>query len=127
MRIAAANPQAEASAVVDFWRAAGPKRWFAKDADFDRRFREGFLSLHEAAMIGDLADWLATPNAALALVLLLDQFPRNAFRGTPRMYASDAMARQVAAAGHPPRTAPAPRGTRTSGRTHAHIRNTRGR
>jgi uncharacterized protein (DUF924 family) len=98
MRIAAANPQAEASAVVDFWRAAGPKRWFAKDADFDRRFREGFLSLHEAATIGDLADWLATPNAALALVLLLDQFPRNAFRGTPRMYASDAMAREVAAA-----------------------------
>ena len=98
MRIAAANPQAEASAVVDFWREAGPKRWFAKDADFDRRFREGFLSLHEAATIGDLADWLATPNAALALVLFLDQFPRNAFRGTPRMFASDAMAREVAAA-----------------------------
>ena len=98
MRIGSANIPAEAAALVDFWRMAGPQRWFEKDADFDRRFRERFLSLHEAATIGDLADWLATPKAALALVLLLDQFPRNAFRGTPRMYASDAMARDAAAA-----------------------------
>ena len=42
--------------------------------------------------------WLATPDGALALVLLLDQFPRNAFRGTPRMYATDALAREVTAA-----------------------------
>jgi uncharacterized protein (DUF924 family) len=93
-----------AQAVVDFWCEAGPSRWFAKDADFDRRFRERFLSLHEAATRGELAGWMATPNGALALLLLLDQFPRNAFRGTPRMYASDAMARAVAAeaidAGH---------------------------
>jgi uncharacterized protein (DUF924 family) len=98
MRIAAANPPAEDSAVVEFWRVAGPQRWFAKDADFDCRFRERFLCLHEAATLGELADWRATPKGALALVLLLDQFPRNAFRGTPRMYASDAMARVVAAA-----------------------------
>jgi uncharacterized protein (DUF924 family) len=98
MRIAAANPPAEAAAVVDFWRAAGPQRWFAKDADFDCRFRERFLSLHEAAKLGELVDWLATSKGALALVLLLDQFPRNAFRGAPRMYASDAIARDVASA-----------------------------
>jgi uncharacterized protein (DUF924 family) len=91
-------PPAEASTLVDFWRAAGPARWFAKDAGFDRRFRERFLALHEAAARGALAGWLATPEGALALLLLLDQFPRNAFRGTPRMYASDAMARDVAAA-----------------------------
>jgi uncharacterized protein (DUF924 family) len=91
-------PPAEASTLVDFWRAAGPARWFAKDADFDRRFRERFLALHEAAARGALAGWLATPEGALALLLLLDQFPRNAFRGTPRMYASDAMALDVAAA-----------------------------
>jgi uncharacterized protein (DUF924 family) len=91
-------PSAEALTVVDFWRAAGPARWFAKDAEFDRRFRERFLSLHEAAARGELTGWLATPNGALALLLLLDQFPRNAFRGTPRMYASDAMAREAAAA-----------------------------
>lgn len=89
---------AEAVVVVDFWRAAGPDRWFAKDPDFDRRFRERFLSLHEAAAQGALVDWRATPHGALALVLLLDQFPRNAFRGTPRMYATDALARELAAA-----------------------------
>jgi uncharacterized protein (DUF924 family) len=83
---------------IEFWRVAGPERWFAKDADFDCRFRERFLSLHEAATLGALADWRATPKGALALVLLLDQFPRNAFRDTPLMYASDAMARVVAAA-----------------------------
>jgi uncharacterized protein (DUF924 family) len=84
--------------VVEFWRQAGPSKWFAKDADFDRRFREAFLGAHEAAMRGDLDGWLATADGALALVLLLDQFPRNAFRGTPRMYASDATARGIAAA-----------------------------
>jgi uncharacterized protein (DUF924 family) len=89
---------AEAVAVIAFWRAAGAARWFAKDADFDRRFRERFRSLHEAAARGELVAGLATPEGALALLLLLDQFPRNAFRGTPRMYATDAMARQVAAA-----------------------------
>ena len=86
----------DATAVIDFWRAAGPSLWFAKDADFDRRFRERFLALHEAGARGQLTDWSATAEGALALVLLLDQFPRNAFRGTPRMYDTDAMARQVA-------------------------------
>lgn len=93
-----------ASSVIDFWRAAGPKLWFAKDAEFDRRFRERFLSLHDAAARGELGDWLAAPEGTLALLLLLDQFPRNAFRGSARMYATDAMARDVAdvaiAAGH---------------------------
>ena len=84
--------------VVEFWRQAGPSMWFAKDADFDRRFREAFLWTHEAAARGELYGWLATPAGALALLLLLDQFPRNSFRGTPRMYATDATARRVAAA-----------------------------
>jgi uncharacterized protein (DUF924 family) len=83
-------------AVVAFWREAGPAMWFAKDEAFDRRFRECFLALHEAAARGELADWQATPTGALALLLLLDQFPRNAFRGDKRMYATDALARQVA-------------------------------
>ena len=91
-------PPAEAAAVVDFWREAGIGRWFAKDAAFDRLFRERFLSWHEAAARGELAHWPASAPGALALVLLLDQFPRNSFRGTPRMYATDAMARGVTAA-----------------------------
>jgi uncharacterized protein (DUF924 family) len=87
----------EARAVVDFWRSAGPPLWFAKDADFDRRFREDFLKSHEAAARGDLAHWQRAAEGALALVILLDQFPRNAFRGTPRMYATDTTARLAAA------------------------------
>ncbi|MEW9308488.1 DUF924 family protein [Labrys neptuniae] len=99
-----------ASAVVDFWVAAGPERWFEKDEGFDCDFRTRFLTLHQAAMRGELADWEATAPGALALVLLLDQFPRNAFRDTPAMYAGDPQARQVAAAalahGHDRRIAP---------------------
>jgi uncharacterized protein (DUF924 family) len=87
---------ADATAVVSFWREAGPALWFAKDADFDRRFRERFLALHEAAARDELRRWLATPDGALALLILLDQYPRNAFRGTPRMYATDALARDMA-------------------------------
>jgi uncharacterized protein (DUF924 family) len=84
--------------VVAFWRQAGPAMWFAKDADFDRRFRDAFVQAHEAAARGDLDGWATTAEGALALLLLLDQFPRNAFRGTPRMYATDAAARRIAVA-----------------------------
>ncbi|HEX6241926.1 MAG TPA: DUF924 family protein, partial [Polyangiales bacterium] len=85
-----------ASRVVDFWRQAGPELWFSKDPGFDGRFRERFLALHEAAARGELAHWARWPDGALALLLLLDQYPRNAFRGTPRMYATDELARSVA-------------------------------
>jgi len=90
----ATNP--DALRVVSFWIEAGPALWFAKDSKFDARFRERFLHEHEAAARGELQHWQSTPDGALALVLLLDQFPRNAFRGTPRMYDTDALARQVA-------------------------------
>jgi uncharacterized protein (DUF924 family) len=100
-----------ATSVVDFWRDAGPALWFAKDPAFDRCFRERFLHLHEAGALGRLPRWRATAEGSLALVLLLDQFPRNAFRGTPRMYATDPLARAVAGAaiarGHGRATEPA--------------------
>lgn len=90
--------------VVAFWREAGQALWFAKDDAFDRRFRDRFISSYELAARGKLDAWLATPEGSLALVILLDQFPRNAFRGSPRMYATDERARHVAAkalaAGH---------------------------
>lgn len=108
---AAAGDLDDARAVVDFWRDAGPGLWFAKDPGFDARFRSRFLAAHEAAARGDCAGWAATPEGALGLLLLLDQFPRNAFRGTPRMYATDALARAVAteavAAGQDQGVAPA--------------------
>lgn len=86
----------EASAVIAFWREAGPARWFAKDPGFDQRFRKRFLGAHENAARGQLDAWASTPEGALALLILLDQFPRNAFRGTPRMYATDARALALA-------------------------------
>ena len=92
------------SDLIAFWCEAGPALWFAKDDAFDRRFRERFVQTHEAACRGELDSWQQTPGGALALILLLDQFPRNAFRGTTRMYASDTRARQAAdaaiASGH---------------------------
>ena len=86
----------EARAVLNFWREAGPSMWFAKDDAFDARFRDRFLVAHEAAARGENEHWLATPEGALSLVILLDQFPRNAFRNTPRMYDTDALARKAA-------------------------------
>jgi uncharacterized protein (DUF924 family) len=87
----------EARDVLKFWRAAGPAMWFAKDEKFDERFRARFLVAHEAAARGELEHWLATPEGALSLVILLDQFPRNAFRNTARMYDTDTLARKAAA------------------------------
>jgi uncharacterized protein (DUF924 family) len=104
IRASAARTPTEAAAVVAFWREAGPGLWFAKDAAFDQRFRERFLALYEQAARGALDDWRETADGALALAILLDQFPRNAFRGTSRMYATDERARHIAhaaiAAGH---------------------------
>ncbi len=81
--------------VIGFWRDAGPQKWFAKDEAFDEACRR-FLLTHEAAARGDLNDWELTPEGALALVLLLDQFPRNMFRGTRRVYQTDPVALMVA-------------------------------
>ena len=90
-------PPASAVEVIDFWREAGPNLWFAKNVEFDQRFHDRFLHLHDAAARGGLRHWLETSAGALALVLLLDQFPRNAFRDTPRMYATDKFAREIVA------------------------------
>jgi uncharacterized protein (DUF924 family) len=87
---------AAAETLLAFWKAAGPERWFKKDPAFDGEFRDRFLEAHEAALRGDLDGWAGTAEGALALVLLLDQFPRNAFRGSPRMFATDARALQWA-------------------------------
>ena len=82
--------------VVAFWREAGPERWFDKDEGFDALCRERFLATYEAAARGDLNDWELVPEGALAVVLLLDQFPRNMFRGTRRAYQTDATALDAA-------------------------------
>jgi len=82
--------------VVDFWRSAGPAKWFAKDDAFDDALRARFETLHFSAARGELADWEASPEGALALLILLDQIPRNLFRGSAHAYATDPMARAIA-------------------------------
>lgn len=88
--------QPEATALIEFWREAGPERWFKKDAVFDATFRDRFLALHLRAAAGELDHWAGTAEGALALLILLDQFPRNMFRGSPRAFATDALAVEIA-------------------------------
>jgi uncharacterized protein (DUF924 family) len=101
----------EPRGVVDFWREAGPARWFARDAAFDARFRAGFLEAHFAAARREFEAWMDDADGALALVLLLDQFPRNCFRDSAHAYATDPLARHYAeraiAAGFDARVDPA--------------------
>jgi len=83
-------------AVLKFWRDAGPKKWFGKDQAFDDDIRTRFLATYEAGASGRLSEWEDTPEHALSLLLVLDQFPRNMFRGSARAFAADPLAREVA-------------------------------
>lgn len=85
----------DAAEVVRFWRAAQAD-WFSHDPNFDRRFHERFFDLYLSAARCEHDEWAGTSEGALALLVLLDQFPRNAFRGTARMYVTDAHARRIA-------------------------------
>ena len=82
--------------VLAFWRAAGPDKWFEKNDAFDADIRERFRDTYAAAAAGRLAAWEENAEGALALVIVLDQFPRNMFRGDARTYAADPLARQIA-------------------------------
>ncbi len=88
-----------ASEIVTFWREAGSEKWFARGHEFDLTIRSRFLAAYEAAASGELAAWEENEEGALALVLLLDQFPRNMSRDDARAFATDAAARAVAAIG----------------------------
>ena len=91
---------AEAQAVLDFWFGAptsaefgqARKAWFAKDDAFDQSIRDRFGALIEQTLRGEHDDWADDPRSALAQVLVLDQFTRNAFRDTARAFAGDARA-----------------------------------
>ena len=82
--------------IVDFWREAGPKKWFIKDEAFDEAIRSRFGDVYEQAASGRLDSWAETPTGALAMIILLDQFPRNLFRGSPQAFATDAKALEIA-------------------------------
>jgi uncharacterized protein (DUF924 family) len=91
----------EAAEVLDFWfgDADAPREeWFRKDAAFDAQIAERFGPLVERALAGELAGWQAEPDSGLALILLLDQFTRNIFRGSPRTFTGDPLALAAARA-----------------------------
>ncbi|MBV8737304.1 MAG: DUF924 domain-containing protein [Alphaproteobacteria bacterium] len=93
-----------ARTLLDFWfgppgdpdRECHREIWFKSTDEFDAGLRREFLADYEAAAAGSLGEWEASAEGALALVLMLDQVPRNIFRRTPRAYATDAAARAAA-------------------------------
>jgi uncharacterized protein (DUF924 family) len=82
--------------ILAFWRGAGRERWYERDDIFDADVRGRFLELWRKAAAGGLSSWEMTDEGALALTIILDQFPRNMFRGDTTTYSSDALAREVA-------------------------------
>lgn len=85
--------------VLDFWYdPANQPFWFKKSATFDEAVRQRLGDAHAAAAAGRLDNWRTTPEGALALVILLDQVPRNIHRGTARAFATDGAALAIAAA-----------------------------
>ena len=97
------NAASGAEKVLLFWFAVEPgseesmfqSRWFFPTPEFDRLCTTRFLASYEDAADGRLEDWKNEPRSCLALVLLLDQFPRNMFRGRARAFATDAKAREL--------------------------------
>ena len=95
---------ARAEAMLTFWFGADPqtdypqqrKLWFGKNPAFDMDVRNRFLGDYQAAAAGALEDWKQSEKSCLALILLLDQFPRNMFRDTPQAFATDAKALSTA-------------------------------
>jgi uncharacterized protein (DUF924 family) len=86
----------DSGSILAFWRAAGAERWYKRDDGFDANVRERFFGLWQKARAGGLSSWETTDDGVLALVIVLDQFPRNMFRGTPEAFSSDVQAREIA-------------------------------
>jgi uncharacterized protein (DUF924 family) len=83
--------------VLNFWfYEVGRERWFADDRALDLQIREKYLALYEQVVKGELKAWETTPEGVLALLLLLDEFPRRMFRGTSRAFETDAQALELA-------------------------------
>ena len=85
--------------IIDFWFAEGMERlWFNSTTELDRQIAERFQQTWEQAHQGKLRDWASTAEGCLALIIILDQFPLNMFRGKPESFATEAQA--VALAKH---------------------------
>ena len=89
-----------ANEIIDFWmKKVGPEKWYRSDATLDAEIKARFETVWENARNGDYCAWMCTPEGCLALVLLLDQFPRKMFRGTAQAYLTDATALAAAKRG----------------------------
>jgi uncharacterized protein (DUF924 family) len=92
----------QAKQVLDFWFGEGGEygkrhsRWFKKDPAFDAQIRARFLPLYEELAAGKHVDWLDRAPSCLARIVVLDQFPRNMFRGSSRAFAADPLALDAA-------------------------------
>lgn len=84
--------------ILGFWRNAGPERWFKKARGFDEAIRLKFEPVHHRAARGEYDAWATTAEGALALLILLDQFPRNLYRKSAHAFATDPKARAIARA-----------------------------
>lgn len=82
--------------VLEFWRTAGERRWFTRDDAFDAECSSRFLQAHHAAARREFEHWMEKVESALALLILLDQIPRNVFRNSAHAYATDGLARHYA-------------------------------
>ncbi|MFO7922051.1 MAG: DUF924 family protein [Nioella sp.] len=83
--------------ILTFWlEEAGPEKWYAVDEALDAEIRDRFEALWEEARTGTLDHWTSHPRKVLALIILLDQFPRNMFRGTAKAFATDHKAKTAA-------------------------------
>ena len=85
------------SDILKFWfEETVPEQWFQKSSEFDRDITDRFSDHYQSAMAGNYDEWMETAKGCLALVILLDQFPRNMFRDKPEMFASDDKALKIA-------------------------------
>lgn len=86
----------EATEILKFWFDRERRAWFEKNAAFDEEIRARFLVPYERGAVRELEHWKQAPASCLALTVLLDQFPRNMFRGSAKAFAADPLAREAA-------------------------------
>ena len=85
-----------ANEILKFWQEAGPSAWWRKNVEFDEQIVNRFSDLHEQARLRQLDHWCDNPQSCLAVILVLDQFSRNMFRNSPKTFAQDEYALELA-------------------------------
>lgn len=84
------------SDVLEFWASIGNEGWWTRNDELDRKIADNYTALHADAVAGKLDDWRNTADGALALIIILDQFSRNMFRESPKAFAQDNQALEIA-------------------------------